>query len=43
MIVLVMILDMLLMQGKIKRELGWDPKESFETGIEKTISWYIRK
>ena len=22
-------------------ELGWYPKESFETGIKKTISWYL--
>ena len=27
--------------GKIKRETGWVPKESFETGIRKTISWYL--
>lgn len=26
---------------KIKRELGWSPKESFETGIRKTIEWYL--
>ncbi len=26
---------------KIKNELGWEPKESFETGIQKTISWYL--
>ncbi|MGI9212816.1 MAG: dTDP-glucose 4,6-dehydratase, partial [Methylococcaceae bacterium] len=26
---------------KIKRELGWQPKETFETGIRKTISWYL--
>ena len=25
---------------KLNRELGWEPVESFETGIEKTISWY---
>jgi len=22
-------------------ELGWKPKETFETGIEKTIRWYL--
>lgn len=26
---------------KIKRELGWEPKESFETGLDKTIDWYL--
>nr|MBA3536101.1 dTDP-glucose 4,6-dehydratase [Tatlockia sp.] len=26
---------------KIKRELDWEPVESFETGIHKTISWYL--
>ena len=27
--------------SKIARELGWKPKESFESGIEKTIQWYL--
>ncbi|MBP2654174.1 MAG: rffG 1 [Firmicutes bacterium] len=26
---------------KMKRELGWLPKETFETGIEKTVDWYL--
>lgn len=26
---------------KIKNELGWYPETSFETGIEKTIKWYL--
>jgi len=26
---------------KIERELGWRPQESFETGIRKTIKWYL--
>jgi dTDP-glucose 4,6-dehydratase len=26
---------------KIVRELGWRPKETFETGIRKTIRWYL--
>ena len=26
---------------KIKNELGWLPKESFESGIRKTIEWYL--
>jgi dTDP-glucose 4,6-dehydratase len=25
---------------KIERELGWRPKETFETGIRKTVRWY---
>jgi len=27
--------------SKISNELGWQPKEDFETGIEKTILWYL--
>ena len=27
--------------SKIENDLGWLPKESFETGIEKTILWYL--
>jgi dTDP-glucose 4,6-dehydratase len=26
---------------KIKRELGWKPTETFETGIRKTVQWYV--
>ncbi len=26
---------------KIERELGWKPAETFETGIRKTINWYL--
>ena len=26
---------------KIKRELGWEPKETFDSGLKKTIMWYI--
>ncbi len=26
---------------KINRELGWKPQETFETGIRKTIEWYL--
>ena len=26
---------------KIERELSWRPAETFETGIEKTIAWYL--
>ena len=27
--------------GKLQRELGWSPAESFDTGLEKTIRWYL--
>jgi dTDP-glucose 4,6-dehydratase len=27
--------------SKLNRELGWRPKESFDTGIEKTVQWYL--
>lgn len=27
--------------GKIERELGWKPAETFDTGIKKTIEWYL--
>jgi dTDP-glucose 4,6-dehydratase len=26
---------------KIEKELGWVPQETFESGIEKTIQWYL--
>lgn len=26
---------------KIERELGWKPAETFETGIKKTVTWYL--
>lgn len=26
---------------KLKNELGWEPEESFESGLEKTIKWYL--
>jgi dTDP-glucose 4,6-dehydratase len=26
---------------KIKKELEWAPEESFESGIEKTVNWYL--
>ena len=29
--------------SKIARELGWTPQESFETGIRKTVQWYLDK
>ena len=27
---------------KIERELGWRPAETFETGIRKTVQWYLK-
>jgi dTDP-glucose 4,6-dehydratase len=27
--------------GKLERELGWKPAETFETGIGKTVRWYL--
>ena len=27
--------------GKIERELGWRPQESFESGLRKTVEWYL--
>ncbi|CDM61530.1 MULTISPECIES: dTDP-glucose 4,6-dehydratase [Rhizobium] len=27
--------------GKIEAELGWRPAETFETGIRKTVRWYL--
>lgn len=27
--------------SKIERELGWKPEESFESGIRKTVEWYL--
>ena len=26
---------------KIERELGWRPRETFETGLRKTVRWYL--
>lgn len=27
--------------SKIEHDLGWTPKESFETGLRKTVEWYL--
>ena len=27
--------------GKLENELGWRAEEDFETGIEKTVRWYL--
>lgn len=29
--------------SKIKRELGWQPTETFESGLRKTLRWYLEK
>ncbi|WP_237385621.1 dTDP-glucose 4,6-dehydratase [Xenorhabdus sp. Sc-CR9] len=28
--------------AKIERELGWTPQETFESGIRKTVQWYLK-
>lgn len=28
--------------AKIERELGWRPQETFESGIRKTVEWYLQ-
>lgn len=27
--------------SKIERELGWQPQETFESGLQKTVEWYL--
>jgi dTDP-glucose 4,6-dehydratase len=27
--------------AKLERELGWKPQETFETGLRKTVAWYL--
>jgi dTDP-glucose 4,6-dehydratase len=27
--------------SKLERELGWKPRETFETGVRKTVVWYL--
>jgi dTDP-glucose 4,6-dehydratase len=27
--------------SKLERELGWKPQETFETGLRKTVEWYL--
>jgi len=29
--------------GKIQRELGWRPQESFASGLKKTVRWYLER
>jgi dTDP-glucose 4,6-dehydratase len=28
--------------AKARRELGWQPRESFESGLERTVRWYLK-
>ena len=27
--------------SKLRRELGWTPEETFESGLRKTVEWYL--
>ena len=27
--------------SKIRRDLGWEPQETFATGLAKTVRWYL--
>jgi len=29
--------------GKVTGELGWSPTETFETGLRKTVKWYLER
>ncbi|WP_087972632.1 dTDP-glucose 4,6-dehydratase [Oceanobacillus rekensis] len=29
--------------SKLKSELGWKPKEDFDTGLQKTVEWYVNQ
>lgn len=29
--------------GKIRRDLGWTPQETFESGLRKTVQWYLER
>ena len=29
--------------AKVKKELGWFPKEDFKSGLKKTVAWYLKK
>ena len=33
--------DQLLYADKIKNELNWMPQETFESGLRKTVCWYL--
>ena len=27
--------------SKLQSELGWSPEETFETGLQRTVAWYL--
>jgi dTDP-glucose 4,6-dehydratase len=27
--------------GKIRDRLGWRPRENFESGLQRTVAWYL--
>ena len=27
--------------SKMKRELGWEPRETFDSGLRATVQWYL--
>jgi dTDP-glucose 4,6-dehydratase len=27
--------------SKIRKQLGWEPRETFDTGLRKTVEWYL--
>ena len=27
--------------SKVQKDLGWEPRETFDTGLEKTVKWYL--
>ena len=29
--------------GKLHRELGWSPQESFKSGLQRTVNWYLQQ
>ena len=29
--------------SRMQRELGWRPRESFDSGLRKTVGWYLGK
>ena len=34
-------IDARKLKSKLVRELGWTPAETFESGIRKTVQWYL--
>jgi dTDP-glucose 4,6-dehydratase len=29
--------------AKIQREISWSPRETFESGLRKTVAWYLQR